>query len=141
MTCMSHLSFYPCHEIKLLSAKSHSSLGYVIRLNCGHIFHAECIKDLMKHGWSTLRVSFDFLSCPACKAPINQLKKYPVLQKELQKLLDLKAKVHALAEKVILKKKIEVDGKATKMQQLQQAMKKCAFYQCFTCKKPFFGGE
>ena len=46
---------------------SELSTDPTVRLSCGHIFHATCVKDLLKHRWSTLRISFDFMACPACK--------------------------------------------------------------------------
>ena len=61
-----------------------------VKLGCGHIFHAQCVRDLFKHKWSTLRISFDFLACPACKSSINRLNQYPQLQDDLSKLLKLK---------------------------------------------------
>lgn len=43
------------------------------RLECGHIFHANCVSDLLKHGWSSLKISFAYLSCPSCKTPITEI--------------------------------------------------------------------
>ena len=42
-----------------------------VQLPCGHVFHADCVLQLLKHRWSTLRVSFAFMSCPSCKAEIT----------------------------------------------------------------------
>ena len=41
-----------------------------VKLGCGHVFHANCIIELLKHKWTSLRITFAFMSCPACKAPI-----------------------------------------------------------------------
>ena len=38
-----------------------------IKLGCGHVFHANCVLKLLKHGWNTLKISFAFASCPSCK--------------------------------------------------------------------------
>ena len=62
------------------------------RLECGHIFHAGCVTELLKHGWSTLKISFAFMSCPSCKAPIEDIDN-SLIQEELNKMLKLKAKV------------------------------------------------
>ena len=48
------------------------------------------------------------MSCPACKHPIRNLNQYPQIQTEIQKVLDLEAKVSKLAEKVIEKEKIDM---------------------------------
>lgn len=42
-----------------------------IQLRCGHIFHANCVNELLRHKWSSLRISFAFMSCPSCKQPID----------------------------------------------------------------------
>ena len=36
------------------------------RLSCGHVFHTNCIIQLLKHKWPTLRITFGFLACPSC---------------------------------------------------------------------------
>ena len=38
-----------------------------VQLSCGHIFHANCIIELLKHKWTSLRITFAFMSCPSCK--------------------------------------------------------------------------
>ena len=44
-----------------------------IMLLCGHIFHAACVGNLLKHKWSTLKISFAFMSCPSCKTPFKEI--------------------------------------------------------------------
>ena len=34
------------------------------KLGCGHVFHTDCIINLLKHRWTTLKISFAFMSCP-----------------------------------------------------------------------------
>ena len=41
-----------------------------VRLDCGHVFHANCVSQLLEHGHSTMRISFGYLDCPSCKAEI-----------------------------------------------------------------------
>mgnify|MGYP003892914485 FL=1 len=41
------------------------------RLSCGHVFHTNCVINLLKHKWATLRITFSFLSCPSCKQEIE----------------------------------------------------------------------
>ena len=40
------------------------------RLSCGHVFHTGCLMQLLRHKWSTLRITFAFMSCPSCKQDI-----------------------------------------------------------------------
>ena len=56
-----------------------------VQLGCGHVFHANCILELLKHKWATLRISFSFMSCPSCKAPI-EADHVPEIAEEIQKL-------------------------------------------------------
>ena len=64
-----------------------------VQLSCGHIFHANCVLELLKHKWSTLRITFAFMSCPNCKKPIDiqhvdeiydELEKLNILRSEIQ---------------------------------------------------------
>ena len=42
-----------------------------VRLGCGHVFHANCVDMLIGHKYTTLRISFGYLDCPACKQEIS----------------------------------------------------------------------
>ena len=119
----------------------------IVQLTCGHIFHANCVKELMKHKWSTLRISFEFMACPACKHPIDQVSHCEPIQFEIEKINELKVQVQQMALKV--SKKAELvdlepvsDPLSEWFEKPQEfVMAKCAFYQCFDCKKPFYGGQ
>ena len=116
-----------------------------VKLGCGHIFHAQCVRDLFRHKWSTLRISFEFLSCPACKSPIKSLKQCPQLDADLNKLLKLKEDILALAKKFKAKGKIDMAPVAEAGSEFynkpdKYVLAKCAFYECNGCKKPFYGG-
>ena len=52
-----------CYTSELASETS-------VTLSCGHEFHLECVKQLLSHKWSTLRISFAFMQCPSCKQEI-----------------------------------------------------------------------
>lgn len=34
------------------------------KLGCGHVFHTNCVVNLLKHRWTILKISFAFMSCP-----------------------------------------------------------------------------
>ena len=38
-----------------------------VRLGCNHIFHAECVRKLLRHRWNSMRITFSFMDCPCCK--------------------------------------------------------------------------
>mmetsp|Transcript_23783 Transcript_23783/g.29612 ORF Transcript_23783/g.29612 Transcript_23783/m.29612 type:complete len:133 (-) Transcript_23783:1087-1485(-) len=67
------------------------------KLGCGHVFHTGCIVQLLKHRWSSLRITFAFMSCPSCKHEI-EIKALPhPITDELGPLLGLKKKCESLA--------------------------------------------
>ena len=61
-----------------------------VKLGCGHIYHANCVIELLKHKWPTLRITFDFMSCPQCKAPI-EVEHIDEVYDEVEKLLILRS--------------------------------------------------
>ena len=42
-----------------------------VTLACGHTYHLNCVRQLLDHRWSTLRISFSFMKCPSCKQDIQ----------------------------------------------------------------------
>ena len=42
-----------------------------IQIACGHIMHAECLQGLLHAKWSSKRITFNFMLCPACKTDID----------------------------------------------------------------------
>ena len=115
------------------------------RLSCGHVFHANCIAQLLQHGYPTLRISFGFMSCPACKAQIDVFDCEPIA-KELRPLIKMKAQVermalqNAEAEGIFKDGRINTPGDFYEGKPLEYALHRCSFYQCHSCKKPYFGG-
>ena len=116
-----------------------------IELGCGHIYHAGCVKQLIEHGWSTLKISFAFMSCPECKAPIES-SRFHMIRDQINTVLQLKAKVESEALKVAERQGLLQDERLSNLDDfyfekpLEYALHRCAFYACFTCKEPFFGG-
>ena len=116
------------------------------RLSCGHIFHTNCVVQLLKHRWSTLRISFAFMTCPSCKQEIElkDLSK-PILE-ELSQLLGLKKVVEILAMMNAREQGIFEDPRLTDKSDYYYGKRqiyandKCSFYQCYKCKVPYFGG-
>ena len=50
-----------------------------VRVCNNHVFHAKCVKTLIDNKWNTLRISFAFLDCPACKKPMKIDPSMPIL--------------------------------------------------------------
>ena len=60
-----------------------------IKIGCGHVFHADCLLNLLKHRWNTLRITFAFLQCPNCKQEITVDSECGPIAHELAKLRQL----------------------------------------------------
>jgi len=62
-----------------------------VRLTCGHVFHANCVLMMLKHKWSTTKISFGYLDCPSCKQEIMIDYRVPILTDKLIEHLTYKA--------------------------------------------------
>ena len=40
-------------------------------MECGHVFHASCVKDLIERKWPGPAITFSFADCPCCKAELR----------------------------------------------------------------------
>ena len=115
------------------------------KLRCGHLFHTNCIVQLLKHGHATLRLSFAFMSCPACKAPIDVFDCEPIAA-ELRPLIKMKhfvqkeALKHAREQGILADGRVETEGDPYYNKPLEYALHRCTFYKCNECHKPYFGG-
>lgn len=38
-----------------------------VKLGCRHVFHVNCIKELIQKRWTSPRIVFAFMNCPSCK--------------------------------------------------------------------------
>lgn len=83
-----------------------------VQLGCGHIFHANCVVELLKHKWATLRITFAFMSCPACKAPIEANHVYEIAE-ELEKLTILRSDLQVKAMKIMRSQHLDRDPRLT----------------------------
>ena len=108
--------------------------------DCRHTFHANCVKKLLEHKWSGLRISFKFLACPTCKTAFssNHLSNWPQLQLLLDKIMKFRAKIQQMTQKAIAKGMVQASEEGVADANTMED--KCAFYECFECKNPFFGG-
>ena len=116
-----------------------------VRLTCGHIFHANCVVELLKHKWSTLRITFAFMSCPSCKRAID-VQHVDEIQDELEKLNILRSEIQVEAMKICKKQSLDKDPRVTTPGDfyynnlMAYAEAKVSFFQCSKCEKPYFGG-
>ena len=116
-----------------------------VKLDCGHIIHAECVLTQIQQRWNGPRMIFNYLDCPECKKQISctsNPKITQALKKEL-KLKDVvvkKAMERAKFEDLHKDPRLKKPGDAFYNDLLGYAMKRLSYYQCFKCNDPYFGG-
>eukprot|EP00475_Leptophrys_vorax_P038285 TRINITY_DN6722_c0_g3_i1.p1 TRINITY_DN6722_c0_g3~~TRINITY_DN6722_c0_g3_i1.p1 ORF type:complete len:948 (+),score=190.30 TRINITY_DN6722_c0_g3_i1:135-2978(+) len=112
-------------------------------LKCGHIFHSGCARQLLQNRWNGPRITFGFRNCPLCKTAMS----HPAL-KDLTDPIDVLYR--EVADKALVRLKYEhleehpditVKGGNFFGDPLGFAMHKFAYYLCFKCGKPYYGGD
>ena len=117
-----------------------------VRLTCGHVFHANCMLMMLTYKWTTLRISFGYLDCPSCKQEIMIDYLVPILTKKLIEQYKIKAEVMTAAIKMAIEEGYDKEGRVVTEGDIyfgklsEFALHNCTFYECFRCKKPYFGG-
>ena len=115
-----------------------------VRLDCGHIFHLECLVEKIKAGWPTTRITFDFMNCPLCKKEISgdcyelrqALEPRKKLKRDLSKRLMERLRIEGLYDSKRLLDRRDVFYQ----KRLEFAVHVLCYYQCFKCERPYFGG-
>ena len=116
------------------------------KLGCGHVFHTGCVVQLLKHRWTTLKINFAFMSCPQCNTEIDIKGVSRPIAAELGPLRGLKQKVekealiNAEKQGILKDERLSNKDDVYYNQPQEFANARCSFYECFECKKPYFGG-
>jgi len=113
-----------------------------VQLECKHVVHYHCLMKKLEKRWPAARLVFNYMTCGECKKPI----KHPELRKILNPHEDLKRKVERMALDQLKREGFDNDkrihekgGKYYNNRELF-AMDRLAYYVCFKCKKPYYGG-
>lgn len=64
----------------------------VIQLDCGHIFHHACIKQMLQNRWHGSRITFGFMTCPLCKSSISHPDLYEIMSQLIHLYDQIKSK-------------------------------------------------
>lgn len=102
----------------------------------------DCIKRILQLRWSGARISFKFMACPQCKGPLN----HPALEDVAAPLLKLRETVRRKALMRLSHEKRDKDKELTDPtsewygRKADYAESIFAYYECFKCKQPYFGG-
>lgn len=85
------------------------------------------------------------MTCPQCKQEIKDTE-HKAIDDELAKLREKRSAIEKMALEVAKnqgldkEERLSIQGDAYYNDLLGLAMHSCAFYECFECEKPFFGG-
>ena len=116
------------------------------QLSCGHIFHTNCLVNLLKSRWTTLKISFGFMKCPCCNQTIDFKGLSFAVANELGPLMALKIKVEKLAMQTAREQGVLNDERLTTPGDIyfekpqEYANHRCSFFLCHKCESPYFGG-
>jgi hypothetical protein len=109
-----------------------------LQLGCSHVFHDECILNQLKAGWTGVRISFNFMRCAECRAPMTlpaQVEDSDVMR-EIKELLQ---QHQALSQKLEQMAKDLIESGEVKDELEDPA--KLVFYPCFKCQSPYYVGN
>ena len=116
-----------------------------VQLNCNHFFHFNCLNTVLTNKWNGARIQFGYLDCPACAQQITKCSNH-----ELDKIVRddkcMQEEVYQKAEQMGVREELDKDPRLQDPTDIyyqnfrEFAYNKLAFYQCFDCKQPYFGG-
>ena len=116
-----------------------------IMMKCGHIFHLHCISKRLEIRWHRPRITFNFCLCPLCKIWIE----FPVDSPLEVKMQENLAMFEDIKKKSLERLKHEGKDKDERLNNskdpyynkpMEYAIAIYSYYQCYKCKKPYFGG-
>ncbi|CEO96492.1 hypothetical protein PBRA_005101 [Plasmodiophora brassicae] len=114
----------------------------VVDLDCGHLFHYECCKKRLVEKWPTPQISFGFCQCPLDKINMHHELLVPDLMPIWALHRDIEAKSYQrLIYEGLLKDPDLMEGGPYYRNAMGYGMSYFAFYMCFKCKVPYFGGK
>ena len=110
-----------------------------IELDCGHIFHYQCIKKRLniKQYYDSPNVNFGFARCPLCNIRISH---NSLLKQELKQIQTLYRDFEQRAYDQLKQEYGITILNNDKEKNIEYALKRYAFYYCNICKNPYFGG-
>jgi len=113
-----------------------------VQLECGHVAHYHCVLQQLEKRWPAARIVFSYLNCPKCKRPIRNEN----LTRKLHRHEKLKRKVVNMALDQLKREGFDEDERLSKKggkyynNKELFAMDRLAYYICFKCQKPYYGG-
>lgn len=128
-----------------LSVTDEHGVNDQLTLSCEHCFHLNCLQEQIRQKWTGLRITFSFISCALCRAPIDN----ESLNEEIKPFVELKSRIEGMAIEQLKQEQrlwadLEVENEAQiderREEILSEIMNILAFYECSKCKEPYCGG-
>ena len=116
-----------------------------IQLNWKHILHIICLINKVEAKWPGPRVTFIYKTWPSCKAEIEEvhhrkLNRLLTEAKDLEKRVRLKSVERGKLEGLENDERLK-DPNDEYFEKFEDYwMNRLAFYECYKCSKPYFGG-
>eukprot|EP01112_Ceratiomyxa_fruticulosa_P019235 TRINITY_DN626_c0_g1_i2.p1 TRINITY_DN626_c0_g1~~TRINITY_DN626_c0_g1_i2.p1 ORF type:complete len:753 (+),score=87.02 TRINITY_DN626_c0_g1_i2:295-2553(+) len=114
-----------------------------IQLECGHVFHYECVRKKVSNGGSGKRITFGFLDCALCQRRMS----HPALEADMKPFLEL---YETVLDKALSRLKMMGQERCPELTTPGSrwynniegyVMNRFSYFPCFKCKQPYFGGE
>jgi len=111
-------------------------------LKCGHAFHYDCIVKRLDAGWPNEFIGFKHASCPLCNKAIM----HPNIIDKLKPIRIMQAKVIELGRNAFVREDRKDDPEFQEGGEFHGKLVEFidhnyAFYQCWECKEPYYGGS
>lgn len=112
--------------------------GPLLRLDCNHIFHEECIREQISRNWGDgARMNFGFMHCGLCRDEIN----HPRLEKVVKPFKKLKKSVTKILLKQADADGLPADPAEEHPNREEEVRRVFAANLCSQCSKPFCSGR
>jgi hypothetical protein len=112
--------------------------GPCLYLKCGHIFHEACIRKKLGSKWPGARITFGFMDCPLCKRTIEHSSLNDITE-PLNKIKQLIfTKFH---KRLQIENPLDIRDKISEQDKLDWAYHNFAYYLCYRCNDPYYGGR
>jgi hypothetical protein len=114
----------------------------VAQLDCGHAFHVECLRRKLQSKWPAARITFGFLNCPTCGQTVQCAALRPLVKAlvDYRQLVRAKMLTRVKHEGLLESPKLADPKSPFYQNPLALAEATLAYYQCFKCTQPYFGG-